>query len=86
MGKDLKFDDAALDAVTKSASLQSHNEATAVEALPKGVRIKNGVKVKDIMLKNISVELFDVLKVNGHSFGGYAKIAIQEKMRKDGLI
>ena len=84
----VKFDMEALEEVTKEAALHATGpkEVDLDEVLPKGVRIKNGIKVKDIMIKNISVDLYDILHDNGHNFGSYAKIAVQEKMKADGLI
>ena len=69
----MKFDDTALDEVTSEAALQ---------AAP----VKESKGLKDIMIKKVSIELFDILKAHGHTFGGYAKVAIQEKMKRDGLI
>ena len=43
-------------------------------------------ETKNILVYNIPKEWIDILKVNGISFSSYAKMAIIEKMKKDGLI
>ncbi len=69
----IKFDEEELAAATGGADLKA-----VVAAAPK--------QFKDIMIKKISVEIYDKLKENGHTFGGYAKVAVQEKMKRDGLL
>lgn len=67
-----KFDNIEnkLEKVAKKASLTSNKE-------------KN---VKNILIYNVPVEWTEKLKENGISFSSYAKMAILEKMRKDGLV
>ncbi|MCF6173805.1 MAG: hypothetical protein L3J44_08515 [Campylobacteraceae bacterium] len=67
-----KFDNLEnkLDYVVKKASLKS----------------KKSKETKNILIYNIPVEWTDILKESGFSFSSYAKIAILEKMKKDGLI
>lgn len=49
--------------------------------------LKDNSKVtKNIMVYNVPTEWINILKENGASFSGYAKMAILEKMKKDGLI
>ncbi len=41
---------------------------------------------KNILVYNVPVEWTEILKENGISFSSYAKMAILEKMKKDGLL
>jgi len=41
---------------------------------------------KNILVYNVPIEWTEILKENGISFSSYAKMAILEKMKKDGLI
>jgi hypothetical protein len=41
---------------------------------------------KNILIYNVPVEWTEILKENGMSFSSYAKIAIFEKMKRDGLL
>ena len=41
---------------------------------------------KNILVYNVSVEWTEILKENGISFSSYAKMAVLEKMKKDGLL
>jgi len=43
-------------------------------------------ETKNILVYNVPKEWIDILKANGMSFSSYAKMAIIEKMKKDGLI
>ena len=43
-------------------------------------------ETKNILVYNVPKEWVDILKAKGISFSSYAKIAIIEKMKKDGLI
>jgi len=43
-------------------------------------------ETKNILVYKIPKEWVDILKENGMSFSSYAKMAILEKMKKDGLI
>lgn len=63
----------ALDETAESAELKA-------TAKPKAKQFK------DILIKKVSVEIYNILRENGHTFGGFAKIAIQEKMKRDGLL
>jgi len=45
-----------------------------------------GKSLKNILVYNVPVEWTELLKENGISFSSYAKIAVLEKMKKDGLI
>jgi len=45
-----------------------------------------GKSLKNILVYNVPVEWTELLKENGMSFSSYAKIAVLEKMKKDGLI
>ncbi len=47
---------------------------------------KKEKSVKNILIYNVPTEWTEKLKENGISFSSYAKMAILEKMRKDGLI
>ena len=59
------------------------NKLKAVNAAP----LKNNTKTnKNIMVYNVPTEWIDILKENGVSFSGYAKMAVLEKMKRDGLI
>ncbi|WP_187648744.1 hypothetical protein [Nitrosophilus labii] len=67
-----KFDNLEnkLDKVVNKASLKS----------------KNDKNTKNILIYNVPVEWTEILKENGISFSSYAKMAILEKMKKDGLV
>ncbi len=67
-----KFDniEGKLEKVAGKASLTSKKE-------------KN---VKNILIYNVPIEWTEKLKENGISFSSYAKMAILEKMKKDGII
>jgi len=41
---------------------------------------------KNILVYNVPIEWTEILKENGISFSSYAKMAILEKMKKDGLL
>ena len=41
---------------------------------------------KNIMIYNVPIYLVETIKENGISFSSYAKMAIIEKMKRDGLI
>ena len=41
---------------------------------------------KNILVYNVPMEWTEILKENGISFSSYAKMAILEKMKKDGLL
>jgi len=41
---------------------------------------------KNILVYNVPIEWTELLKENGISFSSYAKMAILEKMKKDGLL
>lgn len=43
-------------------------------------------KLKEFVVRGVPAEWSEILKASGHSFAGYAKIAIQEKMNRDGLL
>jgi len=43
-------------------------------------------QAKNIVVYNVPMEWSNLLKENGISFSGYAKLAILEKMKKDGII
>jgi hypothetical protein len=59
-----------LKKVTDKASLKSNKEK----------------ETKNILIYNVPVEWTEILKENGISFSSYAKMAILEKMKKDGLL
>jgi hypothetical protein len=59
-----------LKKATNKASLKNNEEKTT----------------KNIVVYNVPKEWTDMLKENGISFSSYAKMAIIEKMKKDGLI
>jgi len=67
-----KFDgiENKLNKVVKNASLHS-------------VKEKKG---KNILVYNVPVEWSEILKEHGFSFSAYAKMAIIEKMKRDGLL
>ncbi len=67
-----KFDNIEnkLEKVTGKASLKSKKERAT----------------KNILIYNVPVEWTEKLKESGISFSSYAKMAILEKMRKDGLV
>ena len=69
----MKFDSEALADATGAADLKAVDAPVAKQ-------------FKDIMIKKISVDIYNILKENGHTFGGYAKVAVQEKMKRDGLL
>jgi len=41
---------------------------------------------KNIVIYNIPVSWIETIKENGFSFSSYAKMAVMEKMKKDGLL
>ena len=41
---------------------------------------------KNLLVYNVPIEWTEILKENGISFSSYAKMAILEKMKKDGLL
>ncbi len=43
-------------------------------------------ETKNILIYNVPVLWYEVLKENGISFSAYAKMAVLEKMKKDGLL
>jgi len=43
-------------------------------------------KTKNILIYNVPVLWYEILKENGISFSSYAKMAILEKMKKDGIL
>jgi len=43
-------------------------------------------ETKNILIYNVPKEWSDILKTNGIAFSTYAKMAILEKMKKDGLL
>jgi len=47
---------------------------------------KEDKEQKNILIYNVPAKWSEILKENGISFSSYAKIAILEKMKKDGLI
>jgi len=59
-----------LKKITSKASLKNNKEK----------------ETKNILIYNVPVEWTKLLKENGISFSSYAKIAILEKMKKDGLL
>ncbi len=67
-----KFDaiEKKLDKVVAQASLKSKKEKA----------------FKNIMIYNVPVEWSEAIKSQGISFSTYAKLAIQEKLKRDGLI
>lgn len=42
--------------------------------------------VKSIPLYNVSKKQIDIIKSKGYTFNSYAKRAIEEQLRKDGLL
>ncbi|BCD63172.1 hypothetical protein NitYY0826_P13 (plasmid) [Nitratiruptor sp. YY08-26] len=67
-----KFDgiEKKLHKVVKSASLQNKKEQDK----------------KNIIIYNVPVEWSEAIKEHGFSFSAYAKMALIEKMKKDGLL
>jgi len=67
-----KFDaiEKKLDKVVSQASLKNRDET----------------QKKNIVIYNVPKEWSEILKAQGISFSAYAKLAIQEKMRRDGLL
>jgi len=59
-----------LSKVVKGASLHSVKEK----------------KEKNILVYNVPIEWVEILKNSGFSFSSYAKMAIMEKMKRDGLL
>jgi len=43
-------------------------------------------KTKNILIYNVPILWYETLKENGISFSSYAKMAILEKMKKDGIL
>lgn len=70
-----KFDLDALDEVGKEAGLQAKSAPSTKTK-----------KTKELVVRGVPVEVYEILKANGHTFAGYAKVAIQEKMKRDGLL
>ena len=54
----------------------------------KGASLKSNSQkeTKNILIYNVPSEWVKILKENGFSFSSYAKMAIFDKMKKDGLI
>lgn len=43
-------------------------------------------ETKNIVIYNVPAEWIEIIKNNGFSFSSYAKMAVIEKMKKDGLL
>ncbi len=67
-----KFDgiEKKLHKVVKSASLQNKKERNK----------------KNMVIYNVPVEWSEIIKEHGFAFSAYAKMALVEKMKKDGLL
>ncbi len=50
------------------------------------LKSKKSRDLKNIMVYNVPKEWSEILKNSGISFSTYAKMAIQEKLKRDGLI
>ena len=46
----------------------------------------NKKQTKNILIYNVPIAWSEILKENGMSFSSYAKMAVLEKMKKDGLL
>ncbi|MGE4396076.1 MAG: hypothetical protein AB7D34_01330 [Sulfurimonas sp.] len=69
----MKFDTVELDRAAAGAALHA-------------TETKEVKKAKEFVVRGVPAEWPEILKAHGHSFAGYAKIAVQEKMKRDGLI
>jgi len=67
------LDEYELDQAAGKASLQSREEEEEAET-------------KDLLVRGVPVAIYKTLKTNGFTFAGYAKMAVQEKMKRDGLL
>ena len=56
---------------------------SVVNKAPLKTKEKTG---KNIIIYNIPIDWVETIKENGISFSSYAKMAIMEKMKRDGLI
>ena len=65
------LDEYELDKAAGAASLQSREEET---------------ETKDLLVRGVPVSIYKTLKTNGFTFAGYSMMAVQEKMKRDGLI
>jgi len=64
----------ALDSSADEAKLQGK-----IESAPP-------TKTKEFVVRGVPADIPIILKEHGHTFAGFAKIAVQEKMKRDGLI
>ena len=69
------------------AKLKDKISKTIVDSAVKNAPLQTKEKTgKNIMIYNVPIYLVETIKENGISFSSYAKMAIIEKMKRDGLI
>lgn len=61
-------------------------ESSANEAALHGKTEPAAQKTKEFVVRGVPADIPLILKKHGHTFAGFAKIAVQEKMKRDGLI
>lgn len=66
--------------------LEKAAASTELQEKPAQAAKSTAVEKKDIIVRGVPVEWYDVLTKNGHKFASYARIAVQEKMKRDGLL
>lgn len=69
----MKFNQDDLEEVTAEAALQAKT-------------VKEVKETKTLTIRGVSAEQVKTLKENGFTYAGFAKAAVQEKMKRDGLI
>ena len=63
------------------------DKISKVQSAIKKAPLKTSDKTtKNIVIYNIPVSWVETIKENGFSFSSYAKMAVMEKMKKDGLL
>lgn len=66
----IKYDE--LDTAAGAAELQSKSSFASEK--------------KDMLVRGVPVDWTDLLTEHGHKFASYARIAVQEKMKRDGIL
>jgi len=63
------------------------DKISKVQSAIKKAPLKTSDKAnKNIVIYNIPVSWVETIKENGFSFSSYAKMAVMEKMKKDGIL
>lgn len=72
MAKMILEDIKKLDEVAAGAALQATSTKSA--------------ETKDILVRDVPVQIYKILKQNKLSFASYARVAVKEKMQREGLL